>query len=210
MCMVAAALTKEYSVIASDSAIYDIYGKTAFETPKLFLLGKKHLVTYIGYADYLTEVDGTKFEYDLPALSVYLSEYLRRVHNERTENRRFCLFLLGTHNSLPVLLQLNSENNFEPIWLESGEEVVFSSIFYGEDDEKKQSFNESDKVMREFAEKWKERLSPGILGEILTRGIYAKALLEENLTGNKYCGGSVSVACMTKEGKAYPLSTVFL
>lgn len=210
MCMVTTILTKDYGVIASDSASYDKDGKMTYESPKLFLFNKKYLVTYIGYADYLLNIDGTKFEYDFPALSVYLSDFLRRVHNERTENKRFCLFLLGTHNGLPVLLQLNSFNDFQPIWLEPQEQPVHSSIFYGEDDDKKKAFEEADQVIGSLLDKWKERLSPGILGEILTRGIYAKADIEEKLTGNKYCGGSVSVAVMTKEGKAYSLSNVFI
>lgn len=208
--MISCVLTKDYGVIASDSASYSSDGKMSYGTPKLFLFNEKHLVTYIGYADYLISADSDKFQYDLPALSVYLSDLLKRVHSERSENKRFCLFLLGTHNGTPVLLQLNSFNNFKPTFLEPSEGPVFSSIFYGEDDEKKKSFEEADKVIGSLLDKWKDRISPGILGEILTRGIYAKADLEEKLTGDKYCGGVVSVAVMTKEGKSYSLSNVFL
>ncbi|MFI5206084.1 MAG: hypothetical protein ACHQVK_04020 [Candidatus Paceibacterales bacterium] len=128
------------------------------------------------------------------------------------ENKgHFCLFVLGVHNKLPTMVQFNSFLNFKPKYLYSNGGIKFSSIFYGDDNpEKKKLFTEAKDYMEKKAHKYEKRgmeLTPGLVGEILTRGIYHKADAEMAMGDNKkYAGGVVNAAAIFSSGQMIPLS----
>lgn len=217
--MIASAVTRDFGLIASDSAQYDTsQGKMSFQSLKLFFT-QRYLLTFIGTPAYFAKIDRSKFDKDLHTATIYLKDYLQKMKPEVTktltseiadedENKpNFCLFLLGVHKGLPTMTQFNSFKNFEPRYLYNQKEgVKFSTIYYGDDNpKKKEIFTQATEFMEKKAADLKAT-TPGILGEVLTRGIYKKADLEMKLEGKKYAGGVVNVAGITKGGIIFPLS----
>lgn len=224
MCMIAAAVTKNFGVLATDSAKYDIEkAETIFDSQKLyFTLNNKYLATFIGTPLYLTNLDQSKFALSLDGLSMYLKEYLRgmkpkvaemmkaEIADEDDRQPNVCLFVLGMHKGVPTLAQFNVFQNFEPKYLwTKGDDIKFSNIFFGgEVPGKNEVFKQATEYMeKKMARYQKMKVHPGIIGEVLTRGIYKKADLEEKLDGNKFAGGVVNVAFVNSKG-LYSLSGV--
>jgi hypothetical protein len=200
--MIAAGVNREFGVIASDSARYE-NDETSFETPKLLYLGQNYIVTCLGNAEYLLNMDLSKFNDSFFGLIDYLMKYLIEI---KYGDGRFCLFIMGVYNGYPILCQFNSFNDFKPEVLYSEGPLAFSNIYYGEDEDKNNIFQRSTKYMEKLSKKY-EKITPGIVGEILTRGIYHKADSEEKIS-KKYAGGAVSVALIFKDGRVIPLSNL--
>jgi hypothetical protein len=138
----------------------------------------------------------------------------------------FCLYVMGLHGKRPTLAQFNSFLDFAPkyLWNDGSQPVKFATLLYGDDSVpgKAQIFKDSTKFMEAEAEKYRlkpgtgnsdvnvyqhQSLTPGLLAEILTRGIYKKADLEETIgTKKKYAGGSVSAGVVHSDGRIYSLS----
>lgn len=227
MCIINACLTKDYGVIASDSAEWNPNTKTmTFEKPKLMWVGGKHLMTFIGSNLFLTNLDLSKLSLSFDCLCVYLTEFLQGINDSVQETfkglvtdeneypAKFCLFLLGVHNGNPALAQFNSFINFKPHFLWSDDGIKFASIYYGEDNPDKQEiFLKTTEFMEEIARNYSGRyggqISHGLAGEILTRGIYRKADLEEQIGDKvKYAGGVVTVARIDSGGHIYAPSNL--
>lgn len=219
--MISACVTKDFGVLAADSALYDSTTKhVKFTTPKINLIKGKYLTTFVGDPSYFSNVDHTKFENDLASLSLYLQQYLLEMQPKVIENLKslkistedqkghLCLFILGTYNHKPTLVQLNSFYGFKPKYHFSDNGPKFVTIYYGDDEKKNKIFSESTQYMEKKARKWKDIFSPGIAAEILTRGIYKKSDLEMETYGKKYAGGAVVVASLTANGESYGLSNV--
>jgi len=222
--MVAATVTKDFGVLASDSAMFDTSNsKMSFIKLKLYYT-PLYLVSFIGTPVYFAQMDRSKFGADLPSLVVYMENYLKKIKPEvekvlrseiadEDENKpHFCLMILGIHKKLPTLVQFNSFLNFKPKYLYTDKaQPKFSTIMYGDDNpQKKKMFLEATAYMEEKAKKFKDvDFSPGIAGEILTRGIYRKADIEMKLgPQKKYAGGIVNAGCIFKEGNMISLSGV--
>lgn len=221
--MISAACTKDFGVLATDSAMFDTkQSRTSFEAIKLYYT-PNYLTTFIGTPVYFANMDKTKFTLDFISLTVYLEEYLKgqkdRVEKilkseiaDPDENKPyFCMFVMGVHKKLPTMVQFNSFLGFKPKYLYSSNDVKFSSIIYGDDNpEKKKIFLETKQYMEKKALKFKKRgieLTPGIVGEILTRGIYHKADAEMAIGDmKKYAGGIVNAAVVFPSGQMMPLS----
>ena len=223
MCVISCGLTKDYGVITADSALWNPNDKSiSFDVPKLIKAGNRHLVTYVGSQLFFTNLDIEKLKMPFDSLSVYLSEYLREINRsvqetfnglvkeEKERPAKLCLFLLGVHGGKPVLAQFNSFLDFKPQFLWSEDGPKFATIYYGEDDpEKSEIFKKSTTFMEEKAKEYKDKLSPGLMGEILVRGSYYKADLEEQVGDKiKYAGGVVSVARIHSDGRICPMSNV--
>lgn len=217
--MIASAVTKDFGLLASDSAQYDTsLGKMSFQSMKLFFTSR-YLLSFIGTPAYFAKIDRSKLDADLHTLTIYLKDYLQKMRPEviktleseiadTDENKpNFCLFILGVHKGLPTMTQFNSFKDFEPRYLYNQKEgVKFSTLYYGDDNqEKKELFKQATDFMEKKAATL-DVVDPGTLGEVLTRGIYKKADLELKLEGKKYAGGVVNVAGITKNGIIFPLS----
>lgn len=224
--MIAAVVTKDFGVIASDSAHAD-NGVLTFDYPKLNFYSGKYLVTYVGAKAYFSKIDMSKFREDLGSLTIYLSDYLQSMKEEvgkmlkelntdpEYQQPRLCLFVMGIYNKKPTLVQFNSFLNFKPKYLYSDDKPKFSTIFYGDDNpEKKKIFLESTSYMEKKAHKLSKKgivLSPGVLGEILTRGIYKKVDMEMEIKPfRKYAGGVISVASLRADGQSFGLSNTIV
>lgn len=221
MCMQAACVTKDFGVLATDSAQFDTsQSKMSFSTIKLYH-SPQYLISFIGTPVFLAKLDKTKLSADLPTMSVYMKGYLNDMVPEVTkvlksaiadedENKpHFCMFLLGVHKKLPTLVQFNSFLKFEPKYLYSKDGPKFSTIYYGDDNpEKKKMFLESKAYMEKRMEKYKDvDLTPGLVGEVLARGIYKKADLEMKIgLKKKYAGGIVNAAGVWANGQGFSLS----
>ena len=220
--MIAAGVTKDFGVLASDSASYvSDEGEMSFESPKLVSIGK-YLLTFIGTPLYFSRIDRSRFGVKLNELSLYLQDYLKGIRRDvddllkqsitdPDENQpNFCLYVLGVHGNYPTLAQFNSFNDFKPKYLWSDNGLKFSSVLYGDDSkpEKQAMFKETTKFMEEEAKRI-GTVTPGVVGEILTRGIYKKADLEMNIgTKKKYAGGMVNAAVIRNDGTLAPLSGI--
>ncbi len=216
MCFIGCALTPDYAVMAADSARYE-NDAMSFQTPKLMKLGEKHLVTCIGTAMYLEQIKSLMFLEDIDVVSNYLEDHFQRQRSmvEETLEREkipahFCLYLLGVKEGKPTLVEFNSFLDFKVKYKTCSVGVEFATLFYGDDDnkEKQMIFQESALFMELTAKKY-DPITPGLLGEILTRGIYHKADLEEK-TGDKrkYAGGVVTVGMIDKSGLITGLSNL--
>lgn len=214
--MVSGAVTKDFGVLACDSAEYNLESlKTTFESPKLGILENGSAIfSYVGTPLYFSKLDKAKLSESFEKSCNYLKEYLKSMRPEVEESLRkitddedhrqpnFCLFVLGLHKGIPTLAQFNSFLGFAPHYLWSGNGVKFSSLLFGDDSkpEKNQIFKDSTVFMEEEAKKY-ESMTPGIVGEILIRGIYKKADLEMTIgLKEKYAGGVINVAKIDKEG----------
>lgn len=219
--MISAVVTKDFGVIAADSAQYEATsGNMTFLTPKLSFINGKYLTTFVGDTAYFPNIDYKQFENDLASLSIYLQQYLSETRplvqkalkelkvKPVDQKAHLCLFVMGVYNGKPTLVQLNSFHDFKPKYLYSENGPKFASIYYGDDEKKNQIFEDTKDYMEKKAKKWKDIFSPGIAGEILTRGIYKKADKETELFGKKYAGGPVSVASLWADGRSYGLSNV--
>lgn len=219
--MIAAAVSKNFGVIAADSAWYEA-GKMSYEKGKLMFVRGKYLATYIGSPMFLAKIDWGRFTQDLGAVSIYLKEYLQKTKPEvektlkdlqSEEEARICVFVLGVYNGKPTLAQFNSFHDFKPKYLFSDGGPKFASIYYGDDTKKNEIFKESTEYMQKRVFKMEKKgvdITPGLLGEVLTRGIYKKADLEQEAYGKKYAGGVVSTAVMYANGQAFGLSNVLV
>lgn len=207
--------------MAADAAQFDaVSGKAGFITPKLSFIRGKYLTTYVGDIAYFSQIDYTKFDNDLASLSLYLQQYLKEMKpnveralkelkvKEEDQKANLCLFVMGVYNKKPTLVQLNSFRDFKPSYLFSENGPKFATIYYGDNEKKNVIFSSATRYMEKKAEKWKDIFSPGIAGEILTRGIYKKADMEAEEFGTKYAGGSVQVASLLATGESYGLSNV--
>lgn len=213
MCLVAGAVTKDYGVLACDSAMYDTEkGEASFESAKLYM-GPKGIFSFIGSGLYLANMDRSKFQMPFSSTCLYLKEYLKaerpkveemmkEIKDEDEKRPDFCLLYLGYHQGKPCIAQFNSFLDFVPRYLWSDGDIRFSSIFYGDDSnpDKKHLFRDATSYM-EMKSKSYEKLTPGIVGEILTRGIYHKADQEMKIGDKKkYAGGIVSAAMIDRNG----------
>lgn len=224
--MISGAITKEFGVLACDSASYSTEtGETSFETPKLSMWMGKYLATFLGSLNYFSRIDEKKFLLPMDQLSLYLQGYLREmkpdVENIMKESitdpdeqkPHFCLYVMGLHGKRPTLAQFNSFSDFAPryLWNDGSKPVKFSTLLYGDDSVpgKAQIFKDATAYMEELTKKNVRELTPGLVGEILTRGIYRKADLEETIgTKKKYAGGCVSVAGIKSDGAVFALTGV--
>lgn len=221
--MIASVVTPQFGLLATDSAMFDTKQiKMSFDSMKLFF-SKQYLITFIGTPVYFAKLDKTKLDADLPSLCLYMEDYLKKIRPEvektlkseiadNDENKpNFCLFVLGIAKRLPTLVQFNSELNFKPKYLYSSDKPKFSTIFFGDDNPaKKKMFVETTEYMERKTHKQQKKnieLSPGILAETLTRGIYKKADLEQEIGPKiKYAGGTVNIAGMWNTGLVFQLS----
>lgn len=221
--MIASVVTPQFGLLATDSAMFDTaQSKMSFESMKLFCT-PKYLITFIGTPVYFSKLDNSKLGQDLPSLCLYMEDYLKKIKPdvEKTlrsaiadedENKpNFCLFILGIAKKLPTLVQFNSELDFKPKYLYSSDKPKFSTIFFGDDNPaKKKMFVETTEYMEKRTHKQVKKnleLSPGILAETLTRGIYKKSDLEQELGPKiKYAGGAVNIAGMWNTGRIFQVS----
>lgn len=221
MCMIACALTKEYGVLASDSALFQ-GKKMSFETPKLMIQGN-YLVSFIGNTLYIKDLTVAPFAFGISSLSYQVQGHLRKVREAVqvktklqeeedgvTLGDQFLMYILGTINDVPTLAVLNSFKNFDIEFVShSGKEpATITTIYHGDDSGKDEIFQQSSEYMRDLLKKY-DQVTPGILAEVLTRGIYQKADLEEKSRGTKYAGGAVSCAFVRSNGVIRPLTQVF-
>ena len=207
MCMIGCALTNEYGVLASDSAMANSDDITFFEVPKLFKYGK-YLATFIGNTGYLSGLSPMFFEFEMKGTSIHLQTYLRNVRQivkNRSEKENmsddFLIYVLGVQDGMPTLLILNSRKNFDIEYLskKDSDKVTFANIYYGDDSEKSQIFQDSHEYLKSLVDHY-ETISPGILAEILTRGIYYKSDQEKKRLGKKWAGGAVSASFIRPNG----------
>lgn len=214
--MMASGITKDFGVIACDSAMYNTeMGEMSFESQRLIIIDAKKIMTFIGTHLYLANIERPKLSMPFDALCLYLKDYLKgerpkvaaamkeAIADEDENKPHFCLFVMGIHNGHPTLAQFNSFVDFEPQYLYSANGLKFATILYGDDSkpEKKEMFKEAKQYMELKAKQAGANVSPGIVGEILTRGIYHKADEEMKIgTKRKYAGGVVNVAMVTREG----------
>lgn len=221
--MIASVVTPSFGILATDSAMYDTQqSKMSYEAMKLFFTNR-YLMTFIGTPIYFAKLDKEKLGGDLSSVCLYLEDYLKKMRPEvakalkseiadTDENKpNFCLFVLGVAKKLPTLVQFNSELNFKPKYLFSSDKPKFSTIYFGDDNpEKKKLFIESREFMEHRTHKLEKKgveLTPGILAEVLTRGIYKKADLEQEMGQKvKYAGGTVNLAGMWPTGLVFQLS----
>lgn len=219
--MISVGVTKDFGVLACDSAAYDLNTlKTSFETPKLGVISNgKAVMSYVGTPLYFASIDRQKLAQSFEGVCIYLKNYLLGIRPDVVEGLKnetedederkphICLFYLGIHKGYPTLAQFNSFNDFVPKYLWSDNGLKFSTILFGDDSnpEKQAIFKESTKFMEQEA-KFYDEVTPGLVGEILTRGIYKKADLEMTIgTKKKYAGGIVNAAKVDKNGVT-PLS----
>lgn len=237
MCMIAACVTKDFGVLAADSAQYiaDV-GDISFEVGKVAKIGK-YLVTFIGTPLYFVNLDKAKFSLPLDQLSFYLSTFFKSerpgieeamkegIKDEEENSPHLCVYVMGLYAKRPTLAQFNSFLDFKPkyIWTDDSD-LKFATIIYGDDSnpDKQSMFKESSKFMEDLAKKWFDKpevesphkfatlvVSPGLVAEILARGIYKKADLEMEIGyKKKYAGGMVHAAAVKRDGLIYSLSTV--
>jgi hypothetical protein len=222
--MISGTVTKNFGLLATDSAQYDTsQSLMSFEQLKLLRL-PRYVLCYIGTPVYLAKIDKEKLGGDMQLISVYLEDYLKKKNPEvekilkseiadPDENKpHFCMLVLGLHKKLPTIVQFNSTNNFKPKYLFSNDEKPkFSTLMYGDDDPKrKHAFTESTEYMEKKTAKWLKKgivFSPGIGAEILTRGIYKQADLDAEIgLKQKFAGGAVNVAGILNTGLIISLS----
>jgi hypothetical protein len=226
MCMLVGAITKEFGVIACDSAMYDTEkGETSFEARKLSFWKDRYWVSFVGSSLYFSGIDVEKFALPLDQLSLYLQQHLRTarpdVENLMKEGIAdpdearpyFCMYVLGLHGKRPTIAQFNSFQEFAPkyLWAKDGETIKFTTLLYGDDSipGKAQIFKDATAYMEELTKKNVRELTPGLVGEILTRGIYHKADLEEGIgLKKKYAGGIVNAGVCKSDGTNFALSGV--
>lgn len=220
MCMMGGVVTKDFGVLASDSARNE-GGNLSYEFPKVFFLGGRYLLTAIGATPYFSKIDFSRFKQDFASVSLYLEEYLREMQPKVKETLKklqsdpdyqeanLCVFVLGIHNKKPTIMNLNSFKNFKPTYVVGDERPKFVKIFHPE---KEKIFTETHDFMEKKTHKYLKKgiiLSPGLLGEVLVRGIYKKADLElETPPHKKYSGGVPTVGVLWTEGQARSLSNV--
>ena len=220
MCMIVCAVTKDFGVIATDSAL-TTKDKIEYNNMKLFYWGSKYLCTGMGIPAYIAKLDFSRFTLDMDGLSMYLEDYfkntrehvketLKNLDGEDVFNPSLCFFVLGVHKGKPVLAQFNSYLNFKPKYLFSSDGPKFATIYYDPEEKKKvQMYKDTNEYMENKVKKLQKKgieMTPGLLGEILTRGIYKKADLEQEMTGKKSTGGPVSVASLYSNGLAFSLT----
>lgn len=214
--MIAAGVTKDFGVLACDSADYDLetLGIT-FETAKLGIVSTgQAAMTYVGTPLYFSSLDKDKLRQTFEGACLYLKTYLQFMKPHVQESLKeitddvdhqqpnLCVFFMGLHKGFPTVAQFNSFLDFAPRYLWSDNGLKFSTVLFGDDSkpEKNEIFKQSTKFMEDEA-KFYETVTPGIVGEILTRGIYKKADLEMTIgTKQKYAGGVVNVAKVDKQG----------
>jgi len=221
MCMVSVGVTKDFGVLACDSADYDLTDwSITFETPKLGIVSNgKAIMSYVGTPLYFSSIEKDKLAQSFENACIYLKQYLQKMKpdveaslqeitdDEDHRKPNLCVFYMGIHKGIPTLAQFNSFLDFVPRYLWSTNGLKFSTVLFGDDSkpEKQEIFKQSTKFMEDES-KFYDKISPGIVGEILTRGIYKKADLEMTIgTKQKYAGGVVNVAKLDKNGVT-PLS----
>lgn len=214
-CMLAGAVTKDFGVLACDSAMYNTEsGKMSFDTFRMMASKSGKLAfSFIGTYLYLANLDKEKMAQPFDAACIYLKDYLRSqkesvaeqmkagIADEDENKPNFCALALGMHSGHPVIAQFNSFNDFAPRYIWTDDKIRFASIIYGDDSnpEKQAMFKESTEYMEMKAGQYPE-MTQGIVGEILTRGIYKKADLEMNIgMKKKYAGGVVNVVSLSRE-----------
>jgi len=226
--MVAGGVTKRYAILATDSAQYDFENdKVTLESPKLFYTtNNKYAFTFIGTPLFMSNFDWKQFNEPMDVLAAYLSEHLTaqraRVEEEwknvgDDEDPRFALFVSGMHKAIPAIASFNGYKKFRPefLWTKEPDETKFLSIHYGGEVEgKKEIFSDAAAFMELKAKRftalrqgWSEKgaaargMSPGLLAEILTRGIYKKADAEMKIGEKvKYAGGAVNLLLVSAGG----------
>jgi hypothetical protein len=220
--MIACGLTKEYGVLAADSSSYEPETKRiGYESPKLSMFpAGRCMATYLGSPLYFSRIDLARFEAPFAAAALYLEGYFREmredvegilketIEDEDERKAHMCCYLLGVHAGRPTLAQINSFQDFKPRFLWADDGVKFATLFYGDESVpgKKDVFRKSSEYMKTLASHHGE-MTPGLIGEILTRGIYRKADLEEAIGDKrKYAGGVVNVGVVKRTGEIYPLS----
>jgi hypothetical protein len=217
MCMVAAAVTKDFGVMAADASKYDTNTEAmVFESPRLgYTPNMRYLISYVGTDAYFANLDLLKFSLPLDQLGLYLQEYLRAqrpkveelqeqfIRLEDEKNPHVCLFVMGLFKKTPTLAMFNSYKDFKPEYIWTKDRIKFGTIYYGgEIPGKKELFTEATAFMEKKAAKY-EVLTPGLVGEVLTRGIYKKADMEEKIgEKRKYAGGAVAVGVVHAGGIA--------
>jgi len=214
--MIAAALMPEYGIMAADSAMYrnDVM---EFQTQKLMRIGDKYLVTVVGASLYLRRINPHIFMDKIDTVTRYLEEHFLHIQPSVREDLKdsdlkphFCLYLMGIDHSVPTLIEFNSFQDFKPKIYRATREIKFTTLFYGDDEnkEKQEIFKNTTGYMEKSIKEYK-RVTPGLVGEILTRGIYHKADLEMKIgEKRKYAGGVVTVGMIDKTGKITGLSNL--
>lgn len=213
--MIAACVTKDFGVLATDSAMYDTdRAEMSFESQKMIIIGGKKMMTFIGTHLFLSMINKEKLMGPFDAACLYLKNHFKEIEpdvreqmassikDEDEQKPHFCLFLMGLHNNRPTLAQFNSFLGFSPKYLWTDGAPKFATILYGDDSkpEKQAMFKESTEYM-EVKAKDHPDMSPGLVAEILTRGIYKKADMEEKIgLKKKYAGGIVNAAYVNRSG----------
>lgn len=198
--MIVTAVTKDYGLLATDSALYDTaQSKMQYGYLKLFY-SSRFLLSYMGTPTYFSKLDRTKLDTDVPSLVLYMTDYLKGMKadvEKVTENKsEFCMFALGIHKKLPTVVKFSSTLNFEPKYINGGHSLKFA---FGDGS----SVEYLEKRVRKLEKKGVE-INPGTLAEILTRGLYNK--MEEQV--DKTIGGAVNIGCMLSTGLMIPLSSI--
>lgn len=212
--MVGAAIHKNFSVIATDSAL-TTQDKIGYNNPKLFFWGGKYLCTGMGIPAYISKLDFNKFKLEMDGLSMYLEDYFKGTREHVVETLKnmgeekvdpsLCFFVMGIWKKKPGVMVFNSYLDFKPkYFFPSGDKVKFVPIFVPEEDKiKTKMFGDSLEYMETKLHKFMKKgaeLTSGLLAEVLTRGIYKKADTEFELTGKKSTGGAVCAGAVYADG----------
>lgn len=186
--MISIGLTTKYGVIACDSKD----SKEEYSVPRLYMSSKGNaLFSYTGSHLYLNGLDLSKFSLPFNSVCLYLKEYFLKTLSSvaemeedlpSKEGTSFCLLVLGVHNKRPTAAKFSVENKFKPVYVWSEKSIVFLSS--------------GNKAETETISKKYTKLSPGIVGEILSKGIYKNGI-----------SGVVNCASIDMNEKVFPLST---
>lgn len=210
--MISGVVTKDFGLLASDSSIFDTrQGVTSFQSLRLFYVPDNYVLAYQGSPSYFAKIDKSKFYMDVPTLSLYLEDYLKKIKPDiekaemkSEETSDFCLLVLGLHKKLPTIVQFNNCVNFKPKYLFSDSGFKFSTVIY-DDEKKKKQYSEMVEYMDKKSHKFEKKgidFSPGIAAEVLIRGIYKAVDTEEK----KISGGCVNVGGVLSTGILITLS----
>ena len=218
--MIAIGLTKEFGVLASDSAAWSQdQKKMVYEHPKISVVEDRYLLSYVGSNLYFTNFDLTRIVASFNKTALYLEEYLKDmkprvdhiIEESKIEKRQdFALVILGVQNSRPLCAVFMEKFDFVPRynWSVNENRIIFVPDVQVEEEKKKPGPKPKKKEKisaRQFVEELAIKNppdSPGLMGELLTKGIYRSV----NGSKEKEIGGVVNAAFVDKIGRIAPLS----
>jgi hypothetical protein len=214
--MIAAALTAEFGVLASDSA-HTVETGFSFEVSKLAKVGN-YLLSFSGTQLYLSNMNRAKFNGKMDQLSLYVQGFLKEARPNIEElikekmsegiTSGFSLYVMGVHAKRPTLASFRSTSDFKPKYFWAEKEIKMAPVLSADDDIEGSSLA-SSVVMDQTLKSWTEakvKLDPGIVGEVLIRGIQKKSDFVFEATKKKSSGGVTSAAVLKADGAIYSLS----